>query len=139
MENFGISVKSFIVDEAGQLLILRRRLNDPQSPGVWDIVGGRLEAGEEIDKGLERETREEAGIEIEIVAPLDVQQLVRGDGQKITMIIFLCRPLSKQVRLSLEHTEFEWAPISQCKEKLFPAYHQTVDRYGKFFAKEIDL
>ena len=71
--NVGIGVKAFIVNE-GKLLMIRRRANDPHNPNKWDLPGGRIKLGEESPQnGLKRETMEEAGINIEILLPLDVQ------------------------------------------------------------------
>ncbi len=111
MEDFRIAVKAFIVKDRKALLI-KRRANDVHSPGKWDIPGGRLEPGENPLDGIRRECREEVGLDIEIVMPVEVQHFVRDDGQKITMIIFLCRPLSEEVKLSEEHTEYKWVDIN---------------------------
>ena len=81
---------------------------------------------------MKREAREEVGLEIDILAPLDLYHFMREDGQSTTMIVFLCRPKSEDIKLSKEHIEYEWVPLRQCKEKLYPAYHRTVDRYFRF-------
>ena len=110
MENFRVAVKSFIVKDS-RLLMIKRRGNDMHSPGEWDIPGGKLEHGENPFEGLKREGMEELGIGIEIIMPFHVQHFTREDGQNITIIIFLCRPLQGQIRLSQEHTDFRWAPL----------------------------
>ena len=105
MENFRIAVKSFIVDNEGKLLLIRREDKDPHTPGVWEIPGGRLDLGEDPFEGLKRETKEETGVDIEVLNPLRVHHFTRDDDQKITMITFLCKPLSNSVVLSKEHTD----------------------------------
>ena len=106
--NFRVAAKAFIIND-GKLLLVKRRPNDVHRPDEWDIPGGRLEPGENPLEGLRREVREEAGIDVEIVCPLHVQHFTRDDNQKITMIIFLCKPLATAVRLSGEHTDYRWA------------------------------
>src|SRR3989344_6959854 len=105
MENFRVAIKSFIVQE-GKLLVIKRRSDDVHKPGQWDIPGGRLELGEDPMEGLRRETQEETHLEVDIVLPLEVRHFTREDGQKITMIIFLCKLLGGELRLSKEHQAY---------------------------------
>ncbi len=112
--NFRLAVKSFIVKD-NNILLIKRRPTDAHKPAEWDIPGGRLELGEDSYEGLKRETKEETGLDIEIVMPLDVHHFTRDDWQRITMIIFLCKALSNDVRLSEEHTEFKWQRIEKDK------------------------
>lgn len=130
MENFRNAAKAFIVKD-GKLLLLKRRPNDVHKPGAWDIPGGRLEPGESPFLGLQRETKEEAGIEIEIVLPLDVHYFVRDDGQQITLMIFLCRTKSSKIKLSEEHTEYQWVDLKSAKNEFPQWLHKIIDRYNE--------
>ncbi len=120
MTNFRIAVKSFIVNNENKLLLLKRRSNDVHKPGQWDIPGGRLELGEDPFLGLKRETKEETNLDIDIVSPLHVQHFTRDDGQKITMLIFLCKPSHNNLKLSEEHTEHSWVNLNQ--KELIPSW-----------------
>ncbi len=108
MDGFRVAAKAFIIRN-GKVLLLKRRPNDAHRPNWWDIPGGRLEPGEDPRQGVQRETMEETGLSIDVLAPIDVHNFTRDDGQKITMIVFLCRPTSESVTLSEEHTEYKWA------------------------------
>ncbi|MDO8647193.1 MAG: NUDIX domain-containing protein [Candidatus Diapherotrites archaeon] len=130
MDNFGVAVKGFIVDD-GKLLLLKREPKNVQMPGIWEISGGRLELGESPFDGLKREVLEETGLNVEIVMPLSVRHFTRSDKQTITMIIFLCKPLGNEVKLSKEHTEFEWIPLENAKEKITDFFFQEIDFYNK--------
>jgi 8-oxo-dGTP diphosphatase len=55
-----VSVAAVIVDADGRCLVVRRRDN-----GHWEPPGGVLEVGEGIEEGLQREVREETGLDIE--------------------------------------------------------------------------
>jgi len=110
--DFGVAVKAFIVNQ-DKLLLIKRRKGDVHKPGEWDIPGGRLEPGENPFDGLRREAKEEVGLDIDIAAPLEVHHFTRDDGQKITMLIFVCKSWSEKVKLSQEHTDYKWvAPKS---------------------------
>lgn len=116
MDKFRITVKAFIVKD-NKLLILKRIPNEVHYAGKWDIPGGRLEQGENPFSGIKRETKEETGLGIEIMIPFAVNHFVRDDGQKITMIIFLCRPSTNDITLSDAHTEYRWFDLNE-REKL---------------------
>ncbi|MBI2573837.1 MAG: NUDIX domain-containing protein [Candidatus Wildermuthbacteria bacterium] len=120
MENFRIAVKAFIIKD-GKALLIKRRSNDAHKPGQWDIPGGRMEFGENPLDGVLREAKEEVSLDIAIVFPLLVQHFTRDDGQTITMIIFLCKPLSDSVKLSEEHAEYRWVSAEN-EAELFPAW-----------------
>ena len=131
--NFRVAVKSFIVND-GKVLLLRGRVNYVHKPGVWDIPGGRLALGEDPFLGLKRETKEETSLPISIQAPLHVQHFTRDDGQKITMLIFLCSPLEESIILSEEHQEYQWADLLDKQQ--FPNWlHPVVDSYQNLHLK----
>lgn len=52
-------------DHAGRLVVARRADDKPIDPGLWDnLVGGMVAAGEDELTALERETKEEAGLQL---------------------------------------------------------------------------
>lgn len=131
MANVSNAAKAVIVKD-NKVLLIKRRSNDVHKPGMWDIPGGRLNPGENPFTGLQRECQEEVGIAVEILLPFAIQHFTRDDGQIITMLIFLCRPLSDQIKLSEEHTEYQWldltAALEDYPEWLRPAI-ETVIKY----------
>lgn len=130
MDSFRIAAKSFIIND-GKLLVLKRASNDVQKPNIWELPGGRLEIGEDPIKGIQRETKEETGIEVEVLHPINIRHFSRDDGQTITMLIFLCKALNNNVNLSKEHSDFDWIPLENCKEKLTDFFHKEVDIFNK--------
>ena len=126
--NASLAAKGFIVD-GDKLLIIKRKDDNVQRPGIWEIPGGRIAPGEDPFLGLKREVMEETGIEIGVFDPLQVKYFTRADGQIITLIIFWCRALTRQVVLGDEHSAYEWIDIDKCKNKLSEFFHDCVDSY----------
>ncbi len=58
-----------IVNECGEVLISKRAAHLHQG-GLWEFPGGKLEPGEDSHQALQRELREELGIEVERARPL---------------------------------------------------------------------
>jgi len=134
--NFRVAVKTFIVKD-GKLFVVKRASDDVQKPNVWEIPGGRLDLGEDPFLGIIREIKEETGMYIDVVYPMSVRHFERDDGQIITMIIFLCKPKNDFVKLSEEHSQFEWVEIENCKEKLTKFFHEEVDVFNKLGLKQL--
>src|SRR4030065_2848971 len=105
-----VGVKAFVYRNPGRYLILARA--DPY-PGEttprWDIPGGRIVPGEEIEKALAREIKEETGLKLEkIDKVLTVQDILREKGRHIVRITFLAR-CSGRVKIDpREHREYKW-------------------------------
>ncbi len=108
-----IATKALIVNELGQILFLReaRTYEEGTNIGKYHLPGGRLEPGEAHRDGLEREVKEECGLEIEIGKPFFVGEwrpVIKGAQNQIVAIFFICKPLSTKIRLSEEHDDFKW-------------------------------
>jgi len=133
MNNFRFAAKAFIVDD-NKLFIIKRSPDDIQKPNIWEIPGGRLEPGEDPVKGLKREIKEETNLDIEVLHPLSVRHFTRDDKQKITMIVFLCELTKKtKIKLSKEHTKYDWIEIKKAKTKLTDFFHKEIDVFTKLF------
>lgn len=72
------TASALVVDDEGRLL-LARRAHDPYR-GLWDTPGGFVEEGEHPLDALRRELREEAGLDVEPTAFLDIWMDRYGDG-----------------------------------------------------------
>jgi mutator protein MutT len=60
-----IVVVAALIEDDGRLLVCQRRRGDAFEL-KWEFPGGKVQAGEEPRKALERELREELGVESEI-------------------------------------------------------------------------
>ncbi|MDE1833395.1 MAG: NUDIX domain-containing protein [Candidatus Micrarchaeota archaeon] len=133
MDDFRVAAKAFIINQRGELLLVKRGEDNPHKPGVWEIPGGRLELGESPFEGLKREVEEETGLDVRIMNPLKVHHFARDDGQRITMIVFLCRADTDSVRLSGEHVAHVWMDTETARLQIVPDFHEEVDIYNKLF------
>jgi 8-oxo-dGTP diphosphatase len=58
---WGLSVKLFVRDRQGRLLLLKRSSRAKWFAGQWDLPGGKVDPGEALDVALHREATEETG------------------------------------------------------------------------------
>lgn len=88
-----IGVGGVVVEEGAVLLVRRAR---PPLEGEWSIPGGLLEVGETLEEGLQRELREETGLEVAPAGLLAVLDRILRDEQgrpryHYVLIDYLCR------------------------------------------------
>jgi 8-oxo-dGTP diphosphatase len=124
-----LAVGGLVIAPDGQMLMIKRALDGVHKPGAWEFPSGRLEEGEGVIEGLKREVLEETGLRVTIYNPISVHEFKRDDGQRIVLIVFLCKSRSKRIKLSHEHIDFEWVKPEKCFGKLFGAYHKEVRCY----------
>jgi 8-oxo-dGTP pyrophosphatase MutT (NUDIX family) len=103
---------ALIVDDEGRIFIQRRSPERRLFPDTWDIVGGHLEPGEEVEEALRREVLEETGWTVSQVLGLVGEYRYTGDdGIERVETDFLVRVDGDLDRPRLEagkHTEFRW-------------------------------
>ena len=129
--NYSNAAKAFIVNDRNELLVIKRRSNDVQKPGMWEIPGGRIAGGEDPFLGVKREIKEETNLEIDVKHPLNIKHFTREDGQTITMMIFLCKALSNDIQLSEEHQDHKWVAMNEAKEHVGEFFHSEIDVFHK--------
>ncbi len=110
----------YIVKDNKVLLVHHRKL------GIWLAVGGHIDENETPDIALKREAKEEAGIDIEVIAERDIGikedgkvdvlltprhillEDIKNDHDHIDLIYF-ARPKQDDIKLKCdEHHEIRW-------------------------------
>ena len=89
-----VATKAFITYRS-KILVVRESSQyvDGVHGGRYDVIGGRLDAGEHFDENLRREIREETGLAVTIGEPFFVNESwpkVRGEQWQIVRIFFKC-------------------------------------------------
>jgi 8-oxo-dGTP diphosphatase len=120
------AVKSMIVND-GKLLIVKRADDDRYMPGIWEIPGGKAEDEESLSEALIRETLEETGLSIVINREISVRDF-KIKKKEIEMHIYLCSAIDiDKIKLSCEHSLYEWVPVEKAKEKISDFYFEEID------------
>lgn len=132
-EHFQLSQKIVLYSKNNQKFLLLKDA-EPKSEyvqkyGLWDLPGGRLEKGEEIQIALTREIREEIGD-----IPYELHDVVYATTMSVpgdepedphrVKIFYLATTESDAIQISDEHTEYAWMTFEEiekntdCKEWL---------------------
>jgi 8-oxo-dGTP diphosphatase len=73
-----VGVAAAVFDVTGRVLLVQR--GRPPRAGSWGLPGGRLEVGETLVAGVQRELREECGVEIAVGAVAGVFEPITRDA-----------------------------------------------------------
>lgn len=125
-QSFHVGVKALIVNEKNELLLLK--INPDELVGdkrtYWDLPGGRIRGEDSIERTLRNEVEEELGVnDIKILEHFDTHvsniSIPVGNGSvKLLLIVYKCKMLEKNFKLSFEHTDWKWVPIEEAKQLL---------------------
>ncbi|WKA52947.1 NUDIX hydrolase [Planococcus liqunii] len=97
-----VSAAAIVLNEQGEILLIK----GPRRG--WEIPGGQVEEGESLKQAVIRETKEESGIDIEVLKFCGVFQNV---SDSICNTLFLAKPIAGTPTLSAESLEVGFFPI----------------------------
>lgn len=125
-----VGVKALITNSDGQYLLFQRREPRPgENHRIWEIPGGRIELGEEIDAALAREVLEETDLVVAKVGRcVGVQSILRNPKLHVVRNTFevevsgTLRPFTSDD----EHDKAEWFTTAQIKDLTLDPYLREV-------------
>ncbi len=108
-----IHIAGGILVRDGMLLLGRRALHKRICPGLWDIVGGHVEAGETARQALARELLEEIG-----VVPVEMSRIgsfpFSDGGEAYELHVFRVDAWTGDPMLADdEHSELCWFTVAE--------------------------
>lgn len=129
---FYVGIKALIRNKSDQILLMKSSLRDhgKGTKVYWDIPGGRVEKGNGVLDTLKREIEEETGItkinDPEFVTSvISHHEIPLNEEEKAGLVLMVYNvkiPENSQIRLSSEHTEFEWVSPDTAKQRLANKY-----------------
>ena len=115
------------------MLALLRGETAPTNPLHWDLPGGILEYGESLETCVERETREEAGITVDLLRAFHAVSRMNSIGEFWTTVFFAGRAVPQEVTISWEHIEYRWVLPEEFIELTVPLrQRETVEKFIEF-------
>lgn len=147
--------KAFIV--AGQsVLFVRKSSDDPNQPGLWEVPGGRMQYGEDLDEHLRREVFEEVGLEIKPGEPFHlwdwkISRETKGGkaNWQIVAVARICHTLSTVTcdayRVAEDYlAETAWVPFDEMMTydlipNMRPVVESFLKKYGATARKDANV
>jgi 8-oxo-dGTP diphosphatase len=102
-----VSAAAIVLNEKNELLLIK----GPRRG--WEMPGGQVEEGESLKDAVIRETKEESGIDIEVIKFCGIFQNVESS---ICNTLFLGKPIGGVPTTSLESLEVGFFPLEEALE-----------------------
>lgn len=102
-----VSAATIVMNEQKEILLIK----GPRRG--WEMPGGQVEEGESLKEAAIRETKEETGIDVEIIKFCGIFQNV---NKSICNTLFLAKPVGGKLTTSPESLEVGFYPIEQALE-----------------------
>jgi 8-oxo-dGTP diphosphatase len=116
-----VGVGGVVIHRDRALLI--RRGSEPLK-GEWSIPGGMLELGEELAAGVQRELKEETGLDVEPLESILVFDRIMRKGERVkyhyVIVDYLCRRKSGRLCPASDVVDARWV-----RREDLPKYHLT--------------
>lgn len=108
-----------IIIENGKIL-LEKRKNEP-GRGKWTIPGGIVELGESLEQTVQREVREETGLEVEKPELIDVvNQVISDENGKVkyhfVIVDYFVKLKGGSLSASSDAEELRWVPLGEVEK-----------------------
>jgi 8-oxo-dGTP diphosphatase len=120
-----VVVTAAVVERNGKILCARRR-KGLIAEGLWEFPGGKLEAGENPRRGLERELKEELGVEAR-AGELFCTVPFTGPIKSFELVVFRTELRSDDFTLT-DHDEIRWLAPEEMDESVFSKPDRPVVR-----------
>jgi len=118
-------VTAAVVEREGRVLVARRKAG-LVAAGLWEFPGGKLEDGEDPRRGLERELREELGVEAS-AGELLCSIPFNGATASFELVVFRTELMPGEFRPT-DHDELRWLEPDEMDESLFSKPDRPVVR-----------
>jgi len=120
----------------GKQVLLLQRSDEGDHANTWALPGGKSKDGETDIGTAIRETKEETGLESIPGHRLDSLSSQNGQ-QKFTGFLYKVS-VPFDVKISYEHTDWEWVDLNQLKSKdLHPKFKEQIPRYMQAIKRKI--
>ena len=110
----------------GRYLLLRRSPDKDFAAGEWETGSGRLDQGEGFADAVQRESKEELGVDVRIECILGTTHFYRGEptpDNDMVGVSFGCSiPDESSLSISAEHSEHRWMTSDEASEFLPPGH-----------------
>lgn len=109
-----VSAATIVLNDQNEILLIKGPMRG------WEMPGGIVEEGESLKDAAIRETKEESGIDIEVLKFCRVFQNV---NKSIFNTLFLAKPIGGKLTTSPESLEVGFFPIEQALKMI------TIDNF----------
>jgi len=120
-----VSVKGVVFDDSGDTLL---GLNERDE---WELIGGRLEHGEQPEDALVREFVEESGLRVTPIRLVTTYVFEPIPNREVLILVYACRLDGGQLRVSDEHTRLHFHALPLSPSLAIPSGYRRAIELGR--------
>lgn len=126
----------------GRILLLKRHDSEKVYPGAYTFPGGKIEGNDTIRQTLEKEVREECGLQLEPGMILIKEKSIgRPDGQTSKSLSFLCwaKDDGDVVIDTNDFTDYAWSNLEELRKLTHVGIEAEFEKVERIYKTDIDL
>jgi len=121
-----VIVAAGMIVQQGKILVTQRKKGSHQGL-LWEFPGGKVEEGEDPRKALERELREELGIEVKVGKIFEVVYYTYPE-YPILLLVYHCR-IDRGTPKVLGCQDLRWVHPSKIEELAMPPADDVIRKH----------
>jgi len=122
IDYIGVSVGALILNKKGEIFLTKRGDNATNERGTWEIPGGKVGFGETIENAVQREMKEEYGVDISLEHQFPAQNhLIPEEKQHWVPTCFIARIVGGReptIKESDKCAAIGWFPLAKLPSPL---------------------
>ena len=122
---YGLTMRG-LARKNDEILILKRHPNSRTNPNKWELPGGKVDPGEDFDKALIREFKEETNLAVELGSLVGAVQEDFSHKKTIALVMKVVILENIEVKISDEHIDWKWATIEEIKDLKISNWFETL-------------
>lgn len=129
-----IGVGAFVINDKRQVLVVQERTGPTQGSGIWKVPTGVVNQAEDIIDAVEREVKEETGVDAEFSEVLGFRQSHDALFGKSDIFV-LCMLQPKSLQIVPQESEIEsakWMPLEEFR-------HQSINTTSTMLSKMVEV
>lgn len=111
-----------------KILLVKRKKEANVTGLKWCFPGGKIEFGEDLEKGLKRKIKEKIDLEVESLGTI-FAEAPEKDNNNLLSIYYLCEFIKGIGKINKELDEIKWVEPSEIEEYLGKELHPNLKEY----------
>ena len=132
IDYIGVGCGPLIINEKGEALLLKRGPRSKNEAGYWTLPGGTVEFDESVEEAICRETKEEVGVPIELLHPLNcTDHQIPAERQHWVSVHYVAKIISGEPKIMEPEktSDMCWFKLTEMPSPMSQAASESIQDY----------